>query len=116
MTIAAVSNNNARPYVLKCEEFNGANNEHSKNGYAISGRKVGHLYVVLSYGYWPMFVCDPRTDTWFVNAHKYSYTTSKHGSQCNPHGKDCAPLPTHELNDMLEMARVGARREQPIAL
>lgn len=111
MTIPTTSNTNARPYVLKCEQFNGANNEHSRNGYAISGRKVGHLYVVLSYGYWPMFVCDPRTDTWFVNAHRFSSTTSKQSSQCYPHGKDCAPLPTDELDAMLEMAR-----RQPIAL
>jgi hypothetical protein len=105
MKIPTVTNGDARSYILNCQEFNGAKNEHSTNGYAISGRKAGHLYVVHSYGYWPLFVCDPRTDTWFVNAHGYSRTTSKHRGQCYPHGKDCAPLPTDEMNDMLEMAR-----------
>lgn len=104
MKIPSTANADARSYVLKCAEFNGAKNEHSRNGYAVSGRKIGHLYVVYSYGYWPMFVCDPRTDTWFVNAHKYSSTTSKQSSQCYPRGKDCAPMGTDELNAMLELA------------
>jgi hypothetical protein len=110
MPIPSTTNINARSYVLKCQEFNGAKNEHSRNGYAVSGRKVGHLYVVYSYGYWPMFVCDPRTDTWFVNAHKYTSAgsngnaTSKQQGQCYPHGKDCAPMGTDELNAMLELA------------
>jgi hypothetical protein len=74
MPIPTTTNTNARKYVLKCHDFNGAKNSNSENGYAISGRRVGHLYVVYSYGYWPMFVCDTRTDTWFKNADKYSPT------------------------------------------
>jgi hypothetical protein len=104
MKIPSTTNADARSYVLKCEEFNGAKNEHSRNGYAVSGRRIGHLYAVFSYGYWPMFVCDPRTDTWFVNAHRYSSTTSKQQHQCYPTGKDCAPVPTAELEEMLSMA------------
>jgi hypothetical protein len=111
MKIPTVSNTNARQYVLKCQEFNGAKNDKSANKFAVSGRKVGHLYAVYSYGYWPMFVCDTRTDTWFTNCDKYSQTTSKQRSQCYPHGKDCAPLPVTELDAMLAMAR-----SQPIAL
>ncbi len=104
MKIPNAANNNCKDFVLNCEEFNGAKNEHSRNGYSVSGRRVGHLYVVYSYGYWPMYVCDPRTDTWFVNAHRYSATTSKQSSQCYPTGKDCAPVPTAELERMLELA------------
>ena len=111
MKFPDVANSDARPLVLKCKEFNGANNDKSTNGYAVSGRKVGYLYAVYSYGYWPMFVCDMRTDTWFANADKYSSTTSTHSGQCHPHGKDCAPLPTEVLTVMLEMAR-----NQPTAL
>jgi hypothetical protein len=95
MKIPSTANADARSYVLKCAEFNGS---------PVSGRKIGHLYVVYSYGYWPMFVCDPRTDTWFRNAHRYSNTTSKQSSQCYPTGKDCAPVPTAELEEMLSMA------------
>jgi hypothetical protein len=102
------TNDNARQYVLKCREFNGAKNDQSDNGYAVSGRMVGHLYVVYSYGYWPMFVCDTRTDTWFVNSDKFSKTTSKHHGQCYPHGKDCAPLPVSELYDMVGRAEAIA--------
>ena len=107
MSTPTTTNTNAREYVLKCHDFNGAKNEKSDNGYAISGRRVGHLYVVYSYGYWPMFVCDTRTDTWFKNADKYSPTTSKQSGQCWPHGKDCAPLPNEDLNEMLRIARIG---------
>lgn len=104
MKFPSVANANARPYVLRCEPFNGTVNKNSYNGFAVSGRKIGHLYVVYSYGYWPMFVCDTRSDTWFVNAHGYSQTTSKQQSQCYPHGKDCRPMPTEELDAMLALA------------
>jgi hypothetical protein len=102
-----VTNNRARPHVLKCEEFNGAKNELSENGYAVSGRKVGHLYVVLSYGYWPMFVCDTRTDTWFINADRFGRTTTKQSGQCRPYGKECAPLPNEELDELLRVASIS---------
>jgi hypothetical protein len=104
MKIPSRANNNARASVLACAEFNGAKNEHSRNGYAVSGRRVGHLYAVYSYGYWPMYVCDTRTDTWFRNSERASPTTSKQSSQCYPTGKDCAPLPTEELQKMLDWA------------
>jgi hypothetical protein len=107
MRTPTVTNTNARPYVLKCQEFNGAKNSQSSNGYAISGRRIGHLYAVFSYGYWPMFVCDTRTDMWFKNADIYSQTTSKQSGQCWPHGKDCAPLPTAEMDEMLRVARIS---------
>ena len=107
MRTPTVTNAFARPYVLKCQEFNGAKNAQSDNGYAISGRHVGHLYVVHSYGYWPMFVCDTRTDTWFQNCERFSNTTSKHKGYCHPYGKDCAPLPTAELDEMLRVARIS---------
>lgn len=98
---ARVANSDTREYVLRCEPFNGAVNSYSRNGFAVSGRLIGHLYVVYSYGYWPMFVCDTRSDTWFVNAHRYSITTTKHQGQAWPHGKDCVPLPTEELDAMI---------------
>lgn len=99
-----VPNHKARQYVLKCEEFNGAKNGLSRNGYAISGRRVGPLYVVYSYGHWPMFMCDTRTDTWFVNGSRSSVTTSKHTSQCYPCGKNCAPLPADDLGLLIDAA------------
>jgi hypothetical protein len=116
MAIPSTTNINARSYVLKCAEFNGVKNEHSDSGYAITGRKIGHLYAVYSYGYWPLFVCDTRTDTWFINADKCSSTTSKHRSQCYPLGKDCAPLPRAQLDEMLSMAVYGWRPQAAAAL
>lgn len=100
-----VPNTSARQYVLKCEEFKGSRNTYATGGHSVIGRRVKHFYVVYSYGYWPMFVCDTRTDTWFANSDKYSRTTSKHQGQCWPHGKNCAPLPTNELERLLNAAR-----------
>jgi hypothetical protein len=104
--IPKTANSECKNYVLACDEFNGASNEHSRNGYSIAGRRIGYMYVVYSYGYWPMYVCDTRNDVWFVNAHKFSVTTSKQASMSYPTGKDCMPLPTDELNDMLHRARM----------
>lgn len=107
MKYPTTTNTDARSYVQSCTEFNGAKNDYSRNGYAISGRRVAHLYVVYSYGYWPMFLCDTRTDTWFINAHRYSATTSKHQSKCHPRGKDLMPLPIEELDRLIEQARLA---------
>jgi len=108
MKIPTTANSNAREYVLSCQPFNGAKNSNSVNGHSISGVRIGHLYVVWSYGHWPMFVCDTRTDTWFVNADKYSRTTTKQQGQCRPHGKNLASLPANELTRMVSIARDAA--------
>lgn len=107
MKIPSVNNTDMRQYVLNCQPFNGSPNKHSRNGFSLSGRLINHLYVVYSYGYWPLYVCDTRHPggLWFVNAHKYSSTTSKHGAQAYPTGKDCMPLPTDELTALIDEAR-----------
>lgn len=109
MKIPLVANTYARPYVLRCAEFNGAKNSLSDNGYAVSGRRHAHLYVVYSYGHWPMFVCDTRTDTWFINATKSTPTTSKQRGQTYPHGKTLSPLPVSELEKIIEQSRYAHR-------
>lgn len=74
-------------------------------------------YVVYSYGrHWPLFVYDKQTDTWYENASKYSVSTSRHKTQCNPcigsyrkiGGLDMHPL---HVDDMIKVAYRG-----PVAL
>jgi hypothetical protein len=73
-----VSNNKARDYVEKLEEFDGSNT---------TGRWVGdeNLYVVYSYGsHFPMYVYDKEQSKWIGNKDKYSRSTTRHQSQLRP--------------------------------
>ena len=75
--MAKIANGSARPFVQACKDFQGA------NLYAVH---VNGQYVVYSYGeHWPLFIYDPRNNTWFENADKYGCTTSKHHGQAHPH-------------------------------
>ncbi len=52
----------------------------------LSGDWQGNKYVVNSYGWYPLFVFDEETGTWYENKDKYSVSTSKQKSQCSPTG------------------------------
>jgi hypothetical protein len=111
MNTPNINNSDARAYVQACRPFNGAKNDYSRNGYSVSADYRGHLYVVWSYGHWPMYVCDTRTGLWFRNYEKASRTTTKQAGQCHP----CttpppAPLPTDKLLEMIDIASSEARR------
>lgn len=42
-------------------------------------------YVVYSYGvHFPLYVWDAETNTWYGNVHKYSRSTTRHKSACDP--------------------------------
>lgn len=67
--------------------------------------RIGHLYVVYSYGdHFPMFVCDTRTTPhiWWENEDGYSRTTPKHKTQCRPLGVTLEPASTHWLRRTIE--------------
>ena len=106
MPTPKLNTTDVRPYVRAYKEFDAGKNPHSQTGYAISGRHYAHLYVVFSYGYWPMYVCDMRTGLWFANEGKASVTTTRHQSHARPVsvGSDMAWLPTHELDKMIDEA------------
>lgn len=70
-----ITNSQARKHVENLIPFKGNN---------LSGVVEGRLYIVLSYGYWPLFAYDMVTNRWFENTDKYSVTTSKHRSQSKP--------------------------------
>lgn len=74
-----VSNIHARQYVKDHEEFRGNNLSAD-----IVVRDGCAMYVVWSYGYWPLFVYFGPTETWYENKERFSVTTSKHRSQSHP--------------------------------
>lgn len=50
---------------------------------------ISTVYVVYSYGeHWPLYVAETdegNNTTWYEIADKYSQSTSRHQSQCNPY-------------------------------
>ena len=70
-----IANQNARQYVQGLEIFKGSN--------IFSEFKNGR-YIVYSYGYhFPMYIY--LNNKWYANSDKYSVSTSKQQSQCNPY-------------------------------
>lgn len=69
------ANTNARQYTSLCTPFKGSN---------LSADWHDHLYIVLSYGWWPLFIYSKATGVWYRNNEKYSPTTSKHARQAEP--------------------------------
>lgn len=82
------SNKESRELVRDREEFK-ANN--------LSGEKVGDVYVVKSYGYYPIFVY--KDGKWYENQDKYSKSTAKQMGQARPTG-DVEKVSTDELKAM----------------
>ena len=83
-----VANRDCRSFVQKLHPFKGNNLEGTywcANPSSVDPGDSG--YAVLSYGYWPLFVCIhlQGRDVWFENTDRYSITTSKHRSQSHPH-------------------------------
>ena len=77
-----VSNNKARDYVEKLEEFQGSNTFGKWHSWGESAKK---LFVVYSYGHhFPMYVYDDQENKWIGNKDKYSRSTTRHQSQLRP--------------------------------
>lgn len=78
----AITNNDARNYVMRKEEFKTGNQTiFAKN----KQYQNSHTYTVYSYGrHFPMYVYDYVTGEWYGNADKYSRTTSSHQSKTRP--------------------------------
>jgi len=68
-----ISNREARSYVQNRTPFR-ANN--------LSGENYGDIYVVKSYGYYPIFVY--KDGVWYENSNKYSSSTAKQMGQSRP--------------------------------
>ena len=77
-----VTNEEARQYVLRKEEFITGNKT------MFSERCNGHgrnVYVVFSYNtHFPMYIYDYEAQQWYGNSDKYSRTTSRHQNITRP--------------------------------
>ena len=86
-----VANRDCREFVNKLKPFEGSN---------LSGYFIGDVYVVSSYGWFPLFV--NKGGKWYTHENRYSVTTSKHISQSYPKGK-VQVLPFSELKDLAKL-------------
>ena len=81
------TNSKCRDLVQQKQSFK-ANNLHAEYWKA--------LYVVYSYGHYPIFIFDHKAKTWYQNENGYSQSTKKQISQSHP-------LSTTILNTSCEM-------------
>ena len=63
-----------------------------------SAEWVGNVYVVSSYGWYPIFVY--KNGRWFENSKRYSMSTGKQMSQLRP-DNDTTKMTRDELNDLI---------------
>jgi hypothetical protein len=92
MKALRIANKSARSMVQMRRPFEGSN-LFARENFPQHGASV--LYVVYSYGeHWPLYVAetDENNNTqWYTMADKYSQSTSRQQSQCNPM-EDALPL------------------------
>ena len=97
------TNQDAREYVLKKEEFSTSHG--TING---THNLAANTYTVYSYGaHFPMYVYDYTTEQWYGNSDKYSRTTSKHQSTCRPPNV-AEWYPTHTMVEIANHGIAGA--------
>ena len=93
MRAERIANKSARAMVTLRRPFEGSN-LFARENFPQHGASV--LYVVYSYGeHWPLYVAETdgyNNTQWYVMADKYSQSTSRHQSQCNPYDAECVPL------------------------
>jgi hypothetical protein len=63
-------------------------------------------YVVLSYGYYPIWFWHKRTNKWYGNKDKFSVTTAKHISQSRP-TYDAQMLSRGEMDNLMSKSIEG---------
>jgi len=86
----------------KSSEFTSAKQAFQANN--LKGEWQGGLYIVYSYGWFPLFIYNLVQDCWLENSERYSVSTSKQRTQCHPGAK--TELATLEvLKDMIACQR-----------
>ena len=72
-------------------------------GNSVFSNSNDDFYTVYSYGYhFPMYVYDYAIGKWIGNNNKYSCTTSRHQSKCQPNNVSFW-MGTAEIKEMLDM-------------
>lgn len=59
------------------------------------------LYVVYSYGWYPLFAYHYDSNKWFENSERYSVSTSKQRTQCHPHA-DTIEISHASMKDLIQ--------------
>lgn len=105
-----IANSAARDYVRNRKPFRGSNlyaewvSDRNEESY--------ERYVVYSYGdHWPLFIYDAQLHVWFENISKYSLSTAKQKSQCNPHSSALTQLSAAKMLRVIRLGPVGLIEE-----
>lgn len=103
MSLKMIANGNARAHVEQLKPFRGSN----LWGEWIERDDV-RRYVVYSYRYtFPLFVYDPLAEQWYENHTQFSNTTTRHRSQCRPHGVETIKLCVADMEIVARQGGVG---------
>lgn len=86
-----VANRDCREFVNNLRPFQGSN---------LSGFNRGDVYVVASYGWFPLFV--NKGGRWFTHEEKYSVSTSKQRTQSYPN----AEVQVVSLSELKDFAKL----------
>lgn len=92
------TNAKSRQFVQETKPFQ-ANN--------LKGVIEGDFYVVYSYAWYPLFAYSFKDERWFKNIERYSVSTSKQTTQCNPHASFTL-LSLEQMKDLLQGRAVVA--------
>lgn len=109
MSLKMIANGKAREHVEQLKPFRGSNlwGEWYEQGIVATGEIV-RRYVVYSYRYtFPLFVYDPLAEQWYENNTQFSNTTTRHRSQCRPHGVETIKLCVADMEIVAREGGVG---------
>ncbi len=68
-------------------------------GSNLTGEMIGDVYVVKSYGWYPIFVY--KDGKWYENSKRYSVSTGKQMRNARPSGVEITPLTKDELTSLI---------------
>lgn len=108
MKAERIANKSARAMVQLRRPFEG-NNLFARENYPSHG--ISTLYVVYSYGeHFPIYIAETdegNNTTWYQNADRFSQSTSRHQSQCNPYEQGAIPLTAAAMRRCAEQGIAG---------
>lgn len=105
-----IATKDARPYVEQGLEFQ--NNNKQLFGTWTHFTSGERIYVVTSYGpHWPLFIFAPEQNLWFGNEDKYSPTTSRHRTYCQPRGVEIEWRDQRAMKELAENGLTGSVRK-----
>jgi hypothetical protein len=105
-----IANRAAREYVTRLQEFKGSNifaertfrkeSDQFKNTIRETAGYALEVYAVYSYGHhFPIYA--RINGQWYRNKDKYSVSTSRHQSQCNPYYSNMIEVDTETLRSLI---------------